>query len=48
MIQVEMRERRGGDGIEKWLEIFNHLNGEIKVALRELEDEFRKLMGDES
>ena len=43
-----MREGRGGDSTQKWLEIFNRLDGEIKTALGELEDEFRKLMGDES
>lgn len=48
VIWVEMREGRGGDGTQKWLEIFNRLDGEIKIALGELEDEFRKLMGDES
>ena len=45
---VEMRERVRGDGSQKWLEIFSRLDGEIKVALGELEDEFRKMMGDES
>lgn len=48
VLGVEMRERGGGDGTQKWLEIFNRLDGEIKIALGELEDEFRKLMGDES
>lgn len=45
---VEMAEKRGGDGFEKWMQIFERVNGEIKAALSELEDEFRKLMGDES
>lgn len=45
---VDMKEKAGADGFEKWMEIFDRLNGEIKTALGELEDEFRKLIGDES
>ncbi|MEF3075723.1 hypothetical protein V2P20_11875 [Methylobacter sp. Wu1] len=45
---VEMAQRRGDDGVDKWLQIADRVNGEIKAALSELEDEFRKLMGDES
>jgi LPS O-antigen subunit length determinant protein (WzzB/FepE family) len=32
----------------KWLEIFEKMNNEIVQALRDLEDEFRKLLGDEA
>lgn len=45
---VEMKEKAGAGGFEKWMEIFDRLNGEIKTALGELEDEFRRLIGDES
>ena len=48
MFGVEMTQNAGGDGSKKWMEIFNRLNGGIKTALGELEDEFRNLMGDES
>lgn len=48
VIGVEMTQRHGGDGFEKWMQILERVNGEIKTALSELEDEFRKLMGDES
>lgn len=41
-----------GKGLEsttnKWMEIFERVQGEIKAALTELEDEFRRLLGDES
>lgn len=33
---------------EKWVEIFKRVEGDIKTALGELEDEFRRLLGDES
>jgi hypothetical protein len=32
----------------KWMEIFERVQGEIKTAMNELEDEFRRLLGDES
>jgi hypothetical protein len=35
------------EDIEKWLAIFERVNVEIKPALNELEDEFRRLLGDE-
>ena len=34
--------------IKKWTEIFERVGSEIKTALSELEDEFRRLLGDES
>jgi Fe-S cluster assembly scaffold protein SufB len=45
---VEMTQSAGGNGFEKWIQIFERVNVEIKVALGELEDELRRLMGDES
>ena len=36
------------DTTKKWTEIFERVKGEIKTALAELEDEFRRLLGDES
>jgi hypothetical protein len=37
-----------GEGkTEKWMEIYKRVKGEIRVALDELEDEFRRLLGDE-
>lgn len=38
---------KGSGDATKWLEIFQRVKGEIKVALDELEDEFRQLLGDE-
>ena len=45
---VEMKIKVGADGYDKWMKIFERVNGEVKVALAELEDEFRRLIGDES
>lgn len=42
-----MVEASRGDGAEKWMGIFTHVSEEMPVALEELEDEFRKLLGDE-
>lgn len=44
---VEMTKGARGDGTDKWVETFNHVNEDMPVALSELEDEFRKLLGDE-
>lgn len=44
---VEMTQAARGDGTEKWMEIFIHVNEEMPKAISELEDEFRKLLGDE-
>lgn len=44
---VEMTQSAGGDGADKWMEVFKHVNEEMPVALSELEDEFRRLLGDE-
>lgn len=40
--------QKGGGDAMKWNEIFERMRGEMKDALAELEDEFRKLLGDES
>jgi len=45
---VEMTQGAGGDVMNKWMQILERVSGEIKIALGELEDEFRKLLGDES
>jgi len=44
---VEMTTNAGGDGTQKWIEVVNRVNGDIKTALGQLEDEFRKLLGGE-
>jgi Mor family transcriptional regulator len=44
---VEMVNKRS-DPTKKWLEIFDRVKGEIKTALSDLEDEFRRLLGDEN
>lgn len=46
VFDVEMNKNSGY--AQKWMEIFERVNGEIKEALEELEDEFRTLLGDES
>ncbi|MGA4606693.1 hypothetical protein [Pseudoalteromonas maricaloris] len=40
--------QQGGGDAMKWNEIFERMRGEMKLALGELENEFRKLLGDES
>jgi hypothetical protein len=40
--------QQGAGDAEKWNEIFKNMNGEMQETLKELEDEFRKLLGDES
>lgn len=45
---VERVQASGGDGVAKWIEIVGRVNEEINAALRGLETEFRKLVGDES
>ena len=46
VFDVEMNKNSGY--AQKWIEIFERVNGEIKEALEELEDELRTLLGDES
>ena len=45
---VETEKSGGGDGLDTWFRIVTRVTGEIETALGELEDEFRKLMGDDS
>ena len=40
--------QKGAGNTKKWSEIFEKMNGEMQGALNDLEDEFRKLLGDES
>jgi len=40
--------QKGAGDSNKWVEVFEKMNGEIQDALKELEDEFRILLGDES
>lgn len=40
--------QQGAGDANKWNEIFTKMNGEMQDALKELENEFRKLLGDES
>ena len=44
---VDFQQGRG-DYTDKWNEIFKKMNGEMQETLKELEYEFRKLLGDES
>lgn len=39
---------KGADKTANWIELFNRVNDEMPAALKELESEFRKLLGDES
>lgn len=43
---VEMAPQMGGNPAEKWMEVFEVVTGEIKVALGEIEVEFRELLGE--
>ena len=47
VFSVEMAQG-AKDTSQKWTEIFKRVGGEIKTALVDLEDEFRRLLGDES
>lgn len=40
--------QQGTGNATKWTEIFERMRNEMKQALNDLEDEFRKLLGDES
>jgi len=40
--------QKGAGNTKKWSEIFEKMNGEMQGAINDLEDEFRKLLGDES
>jgi hypothetical protein len=45
VFSVEMPSGTGAT--EKWMEIFQRVGGEISVALGELQDEFRRMLGEE-
>jgi hypothetical protein len=45
-IEVEMAPQMGGNPAEKWIEVFEAVTVEIKVALEEIEHEFRVLLGE--
>lgn len=45
---VDRRPGSNDTNLEKWQQIFERMQGEMKEALEDLEDEFRKLLGDES
>ena len=38
----------GVGSTDNWIKLFNRVNDEIPIALKELESEFRKLLGDEN
>lgn len=40
--------QQGTGNADRWNEIFTRMNGEMQEALQEFENEFRKLLGDES
>jgi len=48
VLSVDKRSKSGVDTTDKWMEILDRVNVGIKEALGELEDEFRRLLGDES
>ncbi len=43
---VELAPQMGGNPAEKWMEVFEAVTVEIKVALEEIEAEFRELLGE--
>lgn len=46
--EIEMTHAQGGHDARRWLEIFNKVKDEMPIALKELEHEFRALLGDKS
>ena len=46
--EIEVTQQQGGQDATRWLEIFKQVREEIPVALKELEHEFRSLLGDKS
>jgi len=45
---VEMASQMGQNSTENWIKVFESVNGEIKEALTDIEDEFRGLLGEKS
>ena len=43
---VELQQ--GANDANKWDDIFEKMNGEMQDTFKELEDDFRRLLGDES
>lgn len=46
--EIEMTQAQGGHDTNRWLQIFNEVKDEMPVALKELERDFRSLLGDKS
>jgi hypothetical protein len=46
--EIEMPLAQGGHDTKRWLEIFNKVKDEMPIALKELERDFRMLLGDKS
>lgn len=44
---VDMVEKARGDSTKKWMALFEKVRDEMTEALEEMENEFRKLLGDE-
>ncbi len=44
--EIEVTQKQGEHDIRRWLKIFNQVKNEMPVALKELERDFRLLMGD--
>jgi hypothetical protein len=45
---LNVDKQEGSKDSTKWLEIFQRVKGEIRIAMDQLEDEFRRLLGDAS
>ncbi len=45
---VDMTKGETTSGTDKWVEVFNSVNEDIAVALNDLQDDLRNLLGDES
>lgn len=48
LYEVEMVQAQGGHDAKRWLEILNKVKDEMPTALKELERDFRMLLGDKS
>ncbi len=44
--EIDVIQEQGGHAAKRWLEIFNQVKDDIPVALKELERDFRALLGD--
>jgi hypothetical protein len=43
-----MTQAQGGHDARRWLEIFNKVKDEMPIAFKELERDFRSLLGEKS